>query len=88
MNVDIVTKSDIEDLRLLISENITNLTRTESENSTHWIRSSEVQDLLNCSSGTLQNLRVKNILPYTKLGGTLYYDRSEIERILNENYNE
>ena len=55
---------------------------------TDWIRSAEVQDMLNCSSSTLQNFRAKNILPYTKLGGTLYYDRSEIERILKENKNE
>ena len=88
MNIDIITKSDIEELRQRLINDLKETIGSNNIKMTDWIRSAEVQDLLNCSSSTLQNFRTNNILPYTKLGGTLYYDRSEIERILKNNHND
>jgi hypothetical protein len=50
-----------------------------------WLKSVEVRKLLNVSTGTLQNLRIKGILPYTRMGSILYYRREDIQRILNDN---
>jgi hypothetical protein len=49
-----------------------------------WLRSSEVRSLLKISSGTLQNLRIKGILPYEKIGGIFYYAYSDIVQLLGE----
>jgi len=35
--------------------------------------------------GTLQNLRIKGTLPYTKIGRVIYYDHDEIKKILEDN---
>jgi hypothetical protein len=43
---------------------------------------SEVKKLLNISSGTLQNLRINGTLSYTKIGGLLYYNYKDIEKLL------
>lgn len=41
--------------------------------------------LLGISPGTLQNLRINGTIPYTKIGGVLYYDHSEIMEVLEKN---
>ena len=38
--------------------------------------------MLGISHGTLQNLRITRSLPYTKLGGIMFYRREDIEKIL------
>jgi predicted site-specific integrase-resolvase len=50
-----------------------------------WLKSYEVRELLNISPGTLQNLRINGTLPYTKIGGVMFYDYEDIKKILTEN---
>jgi predicted site-specific integrase-resolvase len=50
-----------------------------------WIKSYEVRKLLNISPGTLQNLRMNGTLPFTRMGGALYYDNEDIQKILQTN---
>jgi hypothetical protein len=42
-------------------------------------------DLLQVSPGTLQNLRINGTLPYTKVGGIIYYDAEEIQGVMTAN---
>jgi hypothetical protein len=50
-----------------------------------WLKSPEVRDLLSISPGTLQNLRINGTLPFTKIGGVIYYDYEEIQKVMEEN---
>ena len=50
-----------------------------------WLRSAEVRKMLGVSPGTLQNLRVNGTLPFTKVGGVIYYPHEGIVRVLEEN---
>ena len=50
-----------------------------------WLKSAEVMEILGCSPGTLQNLRVSGVLPFSKMGGTIYYSRKEVMKILEDN---
>ena len=50
-----------------------------------WIKSHQVQRMLGISPGTLQNLRINGTIPYSKVGGVLFYNKQDIERILEEN---
>ncbi len=50
-----------------------------------WLKSPEVRDLLSISPGTLQNFRINGTLPYTKVGGVIYYDYEEIQKVMQEN---
>jgi hypothetical protein len=47
-----------------------------------WLKSGEVRKLLQISPGTLQHLRDSGQLPFTKLGGIIYYERQAIKSIL------
>ena len=47
-----------------------------------WLKSYQVKKLLNISTGTLQNLRSNATLPFTRIGGLIYYDADEINKML------
>lgn len=51
-----------------------------------WLRKEDVLDMLNISERTLQTLRSNGTMPYTKLGGIIFYKRSDIQRILDDAY--
>lgn len=48
-----------------------------------WLKSYEVRHMLNLSPGTLQKLRSNGTIPYTRIGGAIYYDREDIQRLLS-----
>ena len=50
-----------------------------------YLRSSEVTELLGISTSTLQHLRIQKILPYTKMGSTIFYDWQDVIKILEQN---
>ncbi|WP_316805376.1 helix-turn-helix domain-containing protein [Pedobacter nototheniae] len=60
--------------------------KKESQNK-QWLRSSEVRKMLNISPGTLQNLRVNGTLPFRKIGGSMFYSKSEIDQIMEGGQN-
>ena len=47
-----------------------------------WLRSYEVRKLLNISPGTLQHLKATGIIPFSKIGGSHYYDYQRIQELL------
>lgn len=50
-----------------------------------YLKSGEVMELLKISPGTLQNLRINGTLPYSKIGGVIFYDMEDIKRVMEEN---
>ena len=51
-----------------------------------WLDNSDVMRALNISQRTLQTLRTNGTLPYSQIGGKLYYKRADIEALLDRNY--
>jgi hypothetical protein len=47
-----------------------------------WLKSHQVRKLLNISPGTLQTLRSNGTIPHTRVGGIIYYDSAEIEKVM------
>ncbi|MGV8816019.1 MAG: helix-turn-helix domain-containing protein [Gelidibacter sp.] len=88
MATAIITTEDLYDFKMeLISEfkKLLDHKKPEAPLAKKYLKSAEVMDLLKISPGTLQNLRVNGTLPFTKIGGTILYEYSEILRILNLN---
>lgn len=50
-----------------------------------WLKSSEVKKLLGISHGFLQSLRDSGVLPFTKVGGSIYYDYEDITFMMSAN---
>ena len=84
MNLEILTRDDIKNLKTELIEEIRRMIQPQSE-SKEWLKSSDVMKLLNCSPGTLQNLRINGTLPFSKMGGTIYYSYSDVIKVLNGN---
>lgn len=85
MAIEIITKQDLEEFRILLLNDIKTIFQSKTETSKQWLKSKEVRKLLNISPGTLQTLRINKTITYTKIGGILYYDNSDIEKLLNRN---
>ena len=86
MSATIITTDDLREFKLELLEEIQELLlKQHSTTSKKWLRSKEVRELLGISPGTLQNLRINGTLPYTKIGGVLYYDEEEINAVLERN---
>lgn len=47
-----------------------------------WLKSYQVKNLLKISSNTLQTLRDNGTIPFTKIGGILYYNFEDIQKVL------
>jgi len=83
MKIEFITKQDLQEFKTQITQSIASLNTDMKPKK--WLRSKEVRKMLNISPGTLQNLRIHGHIPFTKLGGTLFYDSNEIDKILNDN---
>ncbi|MCB0447992.1 MAG: helix-turn-helix domain-containing protein [Gelidibacter sp.] len=86
MAATIITTEDLREFKMELLDDIKKLLNNQSGQVTKkWLKSPEVRDLLGISPGTLQNLRINGTLPYTKVGGVLYYDYKEIMQVLEKN---
>lgn len=84
MSISIITKEDLQQFKTELLEGIEQLIKHKTTEQKLWLRTSEVKSLLNVSSGTLQNLRVNGTLSCSKIGGTLYYNYNDIQKLLME----
>ncbi len=86
MGATIITTEDLREFKIELLEDIKDLLQNEKgQHNKKWLKSNEVRDLLGISPGTLQNLRINGTLPYTKIGGVLYYEYHEIMEVLEKN---
>lgn len=86
MPTSIITTDDLREFKMELLDDIKQLlTNQDSRTVKKYLKSSEVMDLLQISPGTLQNLRVNGTLPYSKVGGIIYYDAQEIQKVMDEN---
>jgi len=60
--------------------------KSETPLSEKWLNSTEVCQLLHISKRTLQNLRDRKVLKFSKIGAKAYYRVSDIDQMLNMHY--
>jgi hypothetical protein len=83
MPAEIVTTDDLREFKVeLFRELKRMLQEHHGQPAKKWLRSYEIRKLLGISPGTLQNLRVNGTLPFTKIGGVLFYDYEDVRKML------
>ncbi|MEQ7801334.1 helix-turn-helix domain-containing protein [Pedobacter sp. ASV1-7] len=83
MKIDIVTMEELEQFKTeFIREMRSLIMDKKPTQTTKWLRSIEVRKMLSISPGTLQNLRVSGTLPFKKIGGSMYYNKQDIEKMM------
>jgi hypothetical protein len=86
MDKRFVTTEDLHEFRAELMEDFKKLmTAYSGLPPRKWLRSQHVCQILLISPGTLRNLRVNGILPFTKIGGLIYYDYTDIQEVLRSN---
>lgn len=83
MNLEIVTKADLLELKINLIEEIKMLLHKRSfAPPKPWLKNSEVKELLKISSNTIQRLRIAGKLKSSKVGGVHYYRYEDLVKLL------
>ena len=86
MVTKIITPADLNEFKYDLLDNIKKLIDDKADRKpVKWLKSPEVKKFLGISTGTLQNLRINGTLPYTKMGGVIYYDYEKIMKAMEDN---
>jgi hypothetical protein len=82
----LITQGDLVDFK---NEMLTEFKRIIKESmgepGKRWLKSCEVKKMLGISHGFLQTLRDNGTLPFTKIGGSIYYDFEDITKMMASN---
>ena len=86
MPAQILTTDDLREFKVELIEEfrqiISSIQESNSKPLKKLLKSSEVREMLDLSANSLRNLRVSRVLPFTKINGTIYYDRSDIDQMI------
>ena len=87
MPATIITSDDLIEFKADLLEEIGQLLDSHSPRviKKEWLKSTQVMEMLHISAGTLQSFRSNGTLPFTKIGGILFYDAEDIHEILLQN---
>lgn len=85
MAAQIITTEDLYIFKQELLQELKDLIISLPNQQKKWLKSPEVRKMLGISPGTLQNLRVNGTLPYTKVGGVVYYAYEDILRVIERN---
>ncbi|MEO6283978.1 MAG: helix-turn-helix domain-containing protein [Dyadobacter sp.] len=82
MNIEVITKEDLQILRRELLEDLKQLLAGSKQEPKKWLRSADVRKMLNISAGTLQNLRANGQLRPSKIGGSYFYAFQDIQSLM------
>ncbi len=86
MPAQILTTDDLREFKVELIDEIGKLLRQNGiQPLKKWLKSREVRKLLNISPGTLQTMRVNGTLTFSKIGGVIYYEYDDIQKMIEDN---
>ena len=83
--IELITKEDLQIFKSELLSEIKSLLKPDGVENKKWLRSNQVCKLLGISPGTLQTFRVNGTVPFTKVGGILFFKAEDIEKLMEEN---
>ena len=89
MSVEIVTKEDLQILRVQLMGDIKAVLAQNAQPYSQRIegyKTKDVRKILGCSINKLVSLRIARKIRTKKIGGTIYYNREDVKRLLEEGY--
>jgi hypothetical protein len=82
MAAEIITKEDLQEFEDRLINKIVSIVSKSAEEPKRWLKSYQVKNLLKISTNRLQTLRDNGTLPFSKIGGILYYKYDDIMSVL------
>jgi hypothetical protein len=83
MAAEIITKEDLQEFGKNLLNQIKGLLGQTIEDPKKWLKTYQVKNLLKISDNTLQTLRDNGTIPFTKIGGILFYSSEDINKVLS-----
>ena len=81
----LVTIEDLETFKAEMIAAITGILREKVKRpEKKWLKSSAARKLIGVSPGKLQAIRESGMLPYTKIGGNIYYDQDDLFKLFDD----
>ncbi|MBN2743983.1 MAG: helix-turn-helix domain-containing protein [Marinilabiliaceae bacterium] len=86
MQIDFITSQDLHEFKFELLQEIKQILNTQSggNGGQKWLKTKEVLKLLNISAGTLQQMRNNGTMPFSRIGGTIFYDSEKIKQLIQE----
>jgi hypothetical protein len=89
MKVTLISPTDLEAIAMKAASialaDYRSEDNSDKEKRWGWISNSKARALLGLSSASLQRYRSSGVLPFSRIGGSLYYKKEDIEAILESN---
>jgi hypothetical protein len=90
MAANIITQEDLEQFKVELLQELKDIINNkpsdkDQSKETRWLKSHQVQRQLGISPGTLQNLRINGTIPFTKVGGVIFYSQDHIQAVMQQN---
>ena len=96
MAVNIITQEDLDQFKSQFfyeqkqilekfKKEISGKVKTQETTGVKWLKSHQVQRLLSISPGTLQTLRINGTIPFSKVGGSIFYSSEDVQKVLEKN---
>ncbi len=79
------SKQDLDQFKKEVLNSIEAHHKEDKHSQLNYMRSKEVMKELAISSSHLQKMRIKGLIPHTKIGDTFFYPRAEIKALLDAN---
>lgn len=88
MNVEVITKEDLQTFRMQLLEDIKSLLqgREKSLENIEGYKTANVRKILGCSVNKLVSLRIARKIRTKKIGGTVYYNKEDVKRLVEEGF--
>ncbi|MGY4383915.1 hypothetical protein ACVWYN_000941 [Pedobacter sp. UYP24] len=85
--IEFITKEDLKQFKSELLQDLKEALRKPKllESNKEWLKSYEVREILKISPSTLQTLRINGTIPYSKIGGLMYYKNDDIKGLLEGN---
>ncbi|MFC2080880.1 helix-turn-helix domain-containing protein [Bacteroidota bacterium] len=81
---ELLTRKDLYDLEAKIMDKLNKLSEKD-DNRKKWYRTADLIKILNLSASSIQSLRTSGTLPFSKVGGTLFYDPNDVKEMITKN---
>jgi hypothetical protein len=90
MAIEVVTKEDLQVFRVQLLKDIKILLDTQPKARPNMVgeeyRTRDVRRILGCSVNKLVSLRVARKIRWKKIGGTIYYNKEDIRRLVEDGF--
>ena len=85
MPAELITTDDLREFRFQLLSDIQEILKTKkNEEPKKYLKSAQVRKMLGLSPNTLLNLRMNGTLPFSKIGGIVFFDRDDIIKMMKD----